>query len=305
MNATALCAAGNREYKTWRRSSDGFLRELSLAVQICTANLAMFEKHGRDQATWVHPQVAINIAQWISPKFDVKVSAWIYELLVTGSVRLGLERRPDAIMAEQLRQLNLTIEEKDRLIHAKDTEMEELRRIIRENALRCDGMVVATREALTELRINGENLRSTTEKLDATTERLDATTERLHDTTERLQVTADSLELTHEILIDVAQRSIPLNSSKSKKERFMLFRTDDGYYMSGIQESSVRDAIRKMKMEPSLSIECLANSIVLKDLVRREAKKTRLFRARCSNLTDITIPHEELFSLIRRLNVPY
>ena len=23
--------------------------------------------------TWVHPQVAINIAQWISPEFDVKV----------------------------------------------------------------------------------------------------------------------------------------------------------------------------------------------------------------------------------------
>jgi hypothetical protein len=33
-----------------------------------------------DRATWVHPRVAINIAQWISPKFDVKVSAWVYDL---------------------------------------------------------------------------------------------------------------------------------------------------------------------------------------------------------------------------------
>jgi len=36
--------------------------------------------------TWVHPQVAINIAQWISPRFDVKVSGWIYEVMMTGRV---------------------------------------------------------------------------------------------------------------------------------------------------------------------------------------------------------------------------
>ena len=41
-----------------------------------------------ERHTWVHPQVAINIAQWISPQFDVKVSAWIYELMTTGEVKL-------------------------------------------------------------------------------------------------------------------------------------------------------------------------------------------------------------------------
>ena len=38
------------------------------------------------QGTWVHPQVAINIAQWISPTFDVKVSGWVYEVMMTGKV---------------------------------------------------------------------------------------------------------------------------------------------------------------------------------------------------------------------------
>ena len=33
-----------------------------------------------ERHTWVHPQVAINIAQWISPQFDVKVSAWVLEV---------------------------------------------------------------------------------------------------------------------------------------------------------------------------------------------------------------------------------
>jgi hypothetical protein len=39
-------------------------------------------------ATWVHPRVAINIAQWVSPAFDVAVSGWIEKLLTTGSVVL-------------------------------------------------------------------------------------------------------------------------------------------------------------------------------------------------------------------------
>jgi hypothetical protein len=38
------------------------------------------------RSTWVHPQVAINIAQWISPQFDVKVSGWVYEIMMTGKV---------------------------------------------------------------------------------------------------------------------------------------------------------------------------------------------------------------------------
>ena len=39
-----------------------------------------------ERHTWVHPQVAINIAQWISPQFDVKVSGWVYEIMMTGKV---------------------------------------------------------------------------------------------------------------------------------------------------------------------------------------------------------------------------
>jgi hypothetical protein len=39
-----------------------------------------------ERATWVHPQVAINIAQWIYTQFDVKVSGWVYEIMMTGKV---------------------------------------------------------------------------------------------------------------------------------------------------------------------------------------------------------------------------
>jgi hypothetical protein len=45
---------------------------------------------GRNElrGTWVHPRLAVNIAQWISPEFDVQVSKWIYELCITGNVSL-------------------------------------------------------------------------------------------------------------------------------------------------------------------------------------------------------------------------
>ena len=31
------------------------------------------------QGTWVHPQVAVHLAQWLSPAFAVKVTLWIIE----------------------------------------------------------------------------------------------------------------------------------------------------------------------------------------------------------------------------------
>lgn len=33
------------------------------------------------QGTWVHPYLAINLAQWLSPAFAVKVSTWVSEWL--------------------------------------------------------------------------------------------------------------------------------------------------------------------------------------------------------------------------------
>ena len=36
--------------------------------------------------TWVHPYVAINIAQWASPDFAAQVCIWVFEIIVTGKV---------------------------------------------------------------------------------------------------------------------------------------------------------------------------------------------------------------------------
>ena len=94
INVTNLCKAGKKEFKHWNSLSKtkDFLKALSMAVGIPTAVLihlgtgSKFGTTDETTGTWVHPQVAINIAQWISPQFDVKVSAWVLEVMMTGKV---------------------------------------------------------------------------------------------------------------------------------------------------------------------------------------------------------------------------
>ena len=68
-----------------------FIRVLNSVVGIPTTELIKLGTGSKNiknstSQTWVHPQVAVNIAQWISPSFDVKVSGWVYEIMMTGKV---------------------------------------------------------------------------------------------------------------------------------------------------------------------------------------------------------------------------
>jgi hypothetical protein len=90
INVTNLCKAGEKQFKHWKsiEKTKAFLHVLSSEVGIPTSELIKLgtgSVHKTSQ-TWVHPQVAINIAQWISPRFDVKVSGWVYEVMMTGKV---------------------------------------------------------------------------------------------------------------------------------------------------------------------------------------------------------------------------
>ena len=89
INVTNLCKAGGKQFKNWNSimKTKAFLKVLSSSVGISASDLIKYKSGSNsERATWVHPQVAINIAQWISPEFDVKVSGWVYEIMVTGKV---------------------------------------------------------------------------------------------------------------------------------------------------------------------------------------------------------------------------
>ena len=83
INATALCKACNKNLADFARlkTTKEFLEELSSDMGIPISTLIQIVRGGHPQlqGTWVHPQVAINLAQWASPKFAVAVSKWVFE----------------------------------------------------------------------------------------------------------------------------------------------------------------------------------------------------------------------------------
>lgn len=83
INATAICKASGKSLSDYRSldSTKDFLNELFSDIGMPISELLQSIKEGSSdvQETWVHPQVAINLAQWASPKFAVLVSKWVVE----------------------------------------------------------------------------------------------------------------------------------------------------------------------------------------------------------------------------------
>lgn len=100
INATAMCKAGKKEFKHWNslESTKALTRALveveNADVGISTSakySVIDIKKGGNDkkaQGSWIHPDLAVQLAQWISPTFALQVSKWIRELAYTGSVNI-------------------------------------------------------------------------------------------------------------------------------------------------------------------------------------------------------------------------
>lgn len=72
INATQLCEAGNKKFNDWfiLDTTKDLINEL-------TTNISSPIK-----SYWIHPDLAIMLAQWISPKFALQISKWIRTLLL-------------------------------------------------------------------------------------------------------------------------------------------------------------------------------------------------------------------------------
>lgn len=83
INATDMCKAAGKKISHYygTDSTKAFIQELSADAGIPASGLLQSVKGGEPhlQGTWVHPQVAIHLAQWLSPKFAVQVSKWVYD----------------------------------------------------------------------------------------------------------------------------------------------------------------------------------------------------------------------------------
>lgn len=88
INATAMCRAVSKEWSKYRelKSTREFFPALALDLGLTEVQLALTIQgtpggDARNQGTWVHPRVAIHLAQWLSPEFAVKVTGWVHDWL--------------------------------------------------------------------------------------------------------------------------------------------------------------------------------------------------------------------------------
>jgi hypothetical protein len=84
INIENLCKTNQKSLNEWHKLDETkiFLTALSKDVNIPTHSLITSDQ---TQITWVHPYIAINIAQWISPETGVKISSWIHEIMLYNS----------------------------------------------------------------------------------------------------------------------------------------------------------------------------------------------------------------------------
>ena len=105
IDATALCKAGGKKFNDWFRleKTKSFLEILGGSAGYPADLLVQNITEGKNElrGTWVHPRLAVNIAQWISPLFDVQVSGWVYEIAITGTVTVGQEKTNQQLLALQ------------------------------------------------------------------------------------------------------------------------------------------------------------------------------------------------------------
>lgn len=78
VNATAMCKANGKRWADFRESASAtaYTEALSRKTEIPVYDLIL-SKPG--EGTWVHPDVATELARWISPDFSVFVNQWFRE----------------------------------------------------------------------------------------------------------------------------------------------------------------------------------------------------------------------------------
>ena len=90
INATAMCKAAGKEISNYLKNTTtkDYIEELSSVLLIRRTELIQILRGGTPelQGTWVHPEIALDIAQWLSPKFKVLVNRWVSKWL-TGDLK--------------------------------------------------------------------------------------------------------------------------------------------------------------------------------------------------------------------------
>jgi hypothetical protein len=273
VNATQLCRAGGKRFKCWFENmrTKEFMEEFAVSGRILPDTLIKYEDFGpSNRATWVHPRVAINIAQWISPKFDVKVSAWVHELLVCGNVNYGNERSDITIMRDQLQQLEASIKNKDNMLVGKDIEIDNITQ-------KCDNITHQNNE----IKQQNNELKAMMVRFGINMDGLMQENKELHteltSVNTELKVVHTELTSTKDLVVNIAERCVPVTSNNAIREVYALFHIKDNHYYSmRVQQRSLHGSIKRYEKNNNVALKpvrewiCSPNAILLHHYIKEE-----------------------------------
>jgi uncharacterized protein YfiM (DUF2279 family)/predicted GIY-YIG superfamily endonuclease len=94
INATQICKAAGKKFNDWIRlhNTTELVNVLSSSAGIPADELVHAQTSRYGGGSWVHPDLAVQLAQWCSPVFAIQVSRWIRELIITGSVEVNTKK---------------------------------------------------------------------------------------------------------------------------------------------------------------------------------------------------------------------
>lgn len=106
LNASAMCKANGKLWADFWRTDrcTQYLEALSTVMGkpiTGASGLVQSQRGGTSQGTWVHPDVATELARWISPSFSVFVNQWFREEYEARSAETPQAPEPKPALAPQ------------------------------------------------------------------------------------------------------------------------------------------------------------------------------------------------------------
>jgi hypothetical protein len=74
VNGTQMCKANGKFLADYikLKSTKQYLQALSNDMKILISSLIVeIEAYGKEQGTWIHPEIAIDLARWVSVEFRI------------------------------------------------------------------------------------------------------------------------------------------------------------------------------------------------------------------------------------------
>ncbi|MBD2302783.1 KilA-N domain-containing protein [Nostoc sp. FACHB-190] len=129
VNATQMCHANNKSWGHYkeRKSTKGYWAALSNDIGIPISSLVIeIDGYGSSQGTWVHPEIAIDLAQWVSVEFRLWANRTLMKVM-TGQETVQQQSMTQiqllAAIAQQM------AEQEQRLLQQQQQQAEILERL--------------------------------------------------------------------------------------------------------------------------------------------------------------------------------